>query len=373
MKIAYIFHCFVPSRNANSIHAMNICNELAGMGHDVTAFFPDVAPKEDTKDVYGFYGVKDHFRIERLLFPDFKGRSTFFSLHAIARLKKRKPDLVTGRSVHGCTVAALLGFPTVFDTHGPIWESGGFPLKLFKIMIRQRSFKKMVVNSHALKQIYVQSSIFKGSGFDPRRIEVAHNGSQSFPLDKKAELPGDPARFKAGYFGHLYKGRGIDMIIETARRLQNVDFYIVGGEEKDIAYWKSKAQSANIFFIGFVPYPQVYLYRNACDLLLAPYQEVASPDGVLGNQTPYMNPIKVLEYMSSRKPIIASDLPTIREVLNEKNALLVNCADTAEWEQAIGKLKNEKALASALADQAYADFQAKYTWKARAQKLIDIT
>ncbi|WP_158640553.1 glycosyltransferase [Anseongella ginsenosidimutans] len=352
---------------------MNICNEIAALGHDTTAFFPAIEPKEKVNDVYSFYGVSNLFRIERLFFPAFKGRSTFFSLHFIAKLKKMNPDLVTGRSVHGCTIAALLGYPTVFDTHGPIWESGKFPLKLFRIMIRQRSFKKMVVNSHALKEIYVRSDIFKGSGFDPGNIQVAHNGSQAFPLETQIELPGDKSRFKVGYFGQLYKGRGIDIIINIAQQMSAVDFYVVGGEEKDIIDWKSKIKSKNIYFIGFVPYPEVYKYRNSCDVLLAPYQEITAPEGVTGNQTPYMNPIKILEYMSSRKPVIASDLPTIREVLNEKNSILVDCANSTEWVSAIKRLMVEKTYAKSLAEQSYKEFAECYTWKARAQKLIDIT
>lgn len=371
MRIVYIAHSRIPSRNANSIHVMNICNELAKLGHHVTLLTPHWKETEKTDDVYSFYGVKPDFPVKKLWFPQFiRGASSISGVHAAKKLRSLKPDLVVGRSIYGCAAAAFLGYPVIFDSHSPIWESGRIPLSLFKIMVRQSSFRKLVVNSNALRNIYLASDLFKRTGFDPTSIVVAHNGSNIYSLTDKAELPGEKEKIKVGYFGHLYKGRGIDLIIRIAEKMKEHDFYVVGGEEKDIAYWKAQTNSPNIYFIGFKPYAEVYKYRNSCDILLAPYQKVAAPDAAPGNQTPYMNPIKVIEYMSSRKPVVASNLPAIRELLDEKSAVLAHCEDSGEWIEAIGKLVSDKEFSGKLAAEAYSRFIKDYTWQTRAQKLI---
>lgn len=371
MKIVYISHSRIPSRNANSIHVMNICHELALAGHEVVLLAPDWDNTEEVTDVFSFYGVDDCFSIQKLWFPQrVPGSSTIYGLTVGKALKKLKPDLVIGRSVYGCVIAAISGLKVVYDSHAPIWEGGKLPLYLFRKMVRQPSFRKLVVNSNALKKIYMGSDIFKGTGYDPADIEVAHNGARSYALSDRASLPGDGQKIKVGYFGHLYKGRGMEIIAGLASRVQDADFYIGGGEDSDIAFWKSSIQNENVYFLGYIPHAEVYKYRNSCDILLAPYQKVAAPDQAAGNQSPYMNPIKILEYMSSQKAIIASDLPTIREVLNEKNAILVDCENVEQWAAAVRRLSGDERERRAIAEKAYQDFSANYTWESRARKLI---
>jgi glycosyltransferase involved in cell wall biosynthesis len=88
----------------------------------------------------------------------------------------------------------------------------------------------------------------------------------------------------------------------------------------------------------------------------------------LGDTSKYMSPIKIFEYMSHKKPIIASDLSVIREVLNKNNSLLVDCDNVKSWIRAIKKLKNEKKRHK-LSTQALIDFK-NFTWKNRANIII---
>ena len=82
------------------------------------------------------------------------------------------------------------------------------------------------------------------------------------------------------------------------------------------------------------------------------------------NISDFTSPLKLFEYMSHRKPIIASDLPVIREVLNEKNSILVKCDDIDLWINSIKDLKNLKNR-DLIANQALSDFY-NYNWKNRA-------
>jgi len=79
--------------------------------------------------------------------------------------------------------------------------------------------------------------------------------------------------------------------------------------------------------------------------------------------------LKMFEYMAHKKAIISSDLPVLREVLNESNALLVQCDDFQQWANAIKSLQ-DKNKREKIAQKAYDDFITGYTWKIRAEQVL---
>ena len=64
--------------------------------------------------------------------------------------------------------------------------------------------------------------------------------------------------FLCGYVGHLYEGRGIEVIIELAQRLPDVGFFVVGGTETDIRKYKRLYDLNNLAFLGFMPHPRSF-------------------------------------------------------------------------------------------------------------------
>ena len=84
----------------------------------------------------------------------------------------------------------------------------------------------------------------------------------------------------------------------------------------------------------------------------------------------YASPLKLFEYMASGRPIIASDLPALREVLNDKNALFFRPEDTTDLARAVKMLKSSPMLGYHLSRQALADVK-EYTWGKRAKKILE--
>jgi len=83
----------------------------------------------------------------------------------------------------------------------------------------------------------------------------------------------------------------------------------------------------------------------------------------------YTSPLKLFEYMAAGRPIVASDLPSLREVLSHShNAWLVPPDDPAALAGALCTVRDDPALGSRLAAQASADIAA-YTWDGRARRL----
>jgi glycosyltransferase involved in cell wall biosynthesis len=103
------------------------------------------------------------------------------------------------------------------------------------------------------------------------------------------------------------------------------------------------------------------LYQKASDVLMMPFPDTP-------HYRNHMSPVKMFEYMAAKRPIIASNLPTIREVLNDKNAILVPPGDPTELARVLSDLASKSAL-EAITDQAYTDVQG-YSWNARTQKIL---
>jgi glycosyltransferase involved in cell wall biosynthesis len=85
----------------------------------------------------------------------------------------------------------------------------------------------------------------------------------------------------------------------------------------------------------------------------------------------FTSPLKLFDYMAAGVPIVASDLPALREVLrHEENALLARPGDPDAFAAAVRRLLADPVLAARLGRQARADVDG-YSWDARAHALLD--
>lgn len=184
----------------------------------------------------------------------------------------------------------------------------------------------------------------------------------NLPLDKK--ILGYMGRFKTAGME-----KGIDDILESLKLLndKNIIFMAVGGSEEEIAHYQEKAEKLNIneqvILLGHCEQNKVAIYQKACDVLLMPFpynQHYAY----------FMSPLKMFEYMASKRPIIASNLPSVREVLNETNAILIEPDNPESLTQGIKKSLENKELSDKISKQAYFDAQ-KYSWEQRAKNIVD--
>jgi len=371
MNLVYLCGSIIPSRAANSVHVMKMCQALARNGHSVTLLAPtkrgEYEPGVD--DVFDFYDVERIFELRKLPCPRIKGRSIIYAVAAAWAVQKLRPDLVFGRYVHGCALTAWMGYPTIFECHQPIWEIGTIHHGFFELLRKGASFQKFIVISAALKEIYLEKK-----DMAPSQIIVAHDAADDpGNVDNPVVLSGAREKvLQIGYVGNLYSGKGMSVIAEVAPSMPDLDFHVVGGAEDDIAEWKQRVEAENVIFHGFVDQSEVPRYMTALDVCLLPNQRTVavygSGDADIGR---YTSPLKMFEYMSHGKPIVASDLPVLREVLHDgENALLCDPEDPSAWVEALCRLDEDEGLRHELGDRARRDFKGRYTWESRAEYVL---
>jgi len=188
-------------------------------------------------------------------------------------------------------------------------------------------------------------------------------------LEKFSPKSNKPNGRKIIYIGQLYLWKGIDTLIRAMEYVKDAELHIVGGKLKGIKTLKVMAErlkcNDRITFHGHIPIEQVTEYLKHANVAIIPL----TTDPI---STYFTSPLKLFEYMASKVPIVASDLPSIREILIDKvNAVLVKPEDPKALADGIKRVLDDRKLAQRISDQAYLDVQ-KYTWEERAKGIIEV-
>jgi glycosyltransferase involved in cell wall biosynthesis len=350
------------------------------MGHTIRLAVPGPHPPGLSRgDLSHQYGLEQEFPIEWLpAHPAF--RSYDFGLRAVLWARRWGADMLYTRHPQAAALASLVNLPTILEIHDlPAGRFGGL---LFRAFLRGQGALRIVSITLAL-------ATDLGKRFNvPLGLPFCLIAPDGVDLDRFIDLPKPLAarralvesgvfpqlaleRFTAGYTGHLYAGRGVELLLELASLLPTINVLVVGGEPGDLQRLEEVVAQkglTNFFLAGFVPNAELPRYQAACDVLLMPYQaRVAASSG--GDIARYLSPMKLFEYMACQRPILCSDLPVLREVLNEENALLLPPQEITAWAEAIMRLAEDANLRNALAERAYQDVQ-QHTWERRAALIV---
>jgi glycosyltransferase involved in cell wall biosynthesis len=372
MKIVYISVSSIPSDRANSIQVMKVCQALAQAGQQVNLLTPAVQAEDPGWEVLArHYGLSTSFDIQFLrLLPVWDRRG--FAWQAVRRARNLNADLIYTRTLPPAVLGLLAHIPVILEMHqqpggsfGPIW---------YRQFLVLPGKKRMVPITRALKSALEHR-------FQPmlpeNQVVVAPSGVD---LERYLNLPDPeiarsqlklPSGWTIGCSGHLYKGRGMELVIELARRMPDVHFLWAGGNLQDVESWQQRLKQLdikNITLTSFVPNRELPLYQAACEVLLIPYEKNFSNSGG-ENIADVSSPMKVFEYMAARRVIVSSDLPVLGEVLNPANAILCPPNDPDAWEKALRQLQLDPQTGQRLADQALLDVE-RYSWAARCRNIL---
>lgn len=368
MKIVYISSSTIPSQAANSIHVMKMCQAFSRNGHQVTLIAKQ-GEQCDWSEIKQGYGIDFHFSCERIALNGMRGQGYIYAWQAVNKAIKLKPDIIYCRNLAAALIATLRGYKVIFESHAPILDSGVVANNLFKRLLKSANLVKMVVITKTLANYYRTQYCVPDN-----LLHVAADGADETSNDiQPMQLNGRFGRMQIGYVGHLYSGKGMEIVLPLARLCSHADFHIVGGTDKDLSYWGGQADNIpNITFHGHVAHYQTTAYIQAFDVVLLPNQAKVNTHGKgehdIGQWT---SPLKAFEYMAAGKPIIASNLSVLREVLSHnKNALLAECGDIEQWCTAVRQLTNEPNVRAQLGQNAQQLFLAKYTWQKRSEQIL---
>jgi glycosyltransferase involved in cell wall biosynthesis len=395
MNIALIAPTEIPARRANTVQVMKMAQALATTGQNVTVYSP-LSSTTDRCTLPSWEQLAQHYGLTGSLSPAQEFPLTWlsaatnlrrydYSLKAVLESRKNLCDLIYTRLIQAAALASLLGIPTILEVHD--LPKGRSAATNFRLFLGGRGRCRLVMITRALADDLVRYfeiptpgepaagifSVILPDGVDMERYEklpepqAARMALRQEAGNENLELE----QFTIGYTGHLYAGRGVEFILDLAERLPDIQFLLAGGEPADVERNRQVARRRElkrVILTGFVPNAALPTYQAACDVLLMPYGEkVAASSG--GDIARYLSPMKLFEYMACNRPVIASDLAPLQEILNASNALLLPARNLEAWSEAILHLRNHPEEGAKLAAQARLD-AVQYSWEKRAERLL---
>lgn len=377
MRIHFISGSLLPSMEASAVNVMQTCAALAQDGHEVTLFARRNGT-DDVDEVLARYGVPKTVRLVLLGSPlpprdlwirkeDGADRNLRYPLAVLRALRARpSPDLIYGRHLYSMLLASLAmpDVPMVFELHQVRSNRIG---RLAERWLFQRP---AFIGAAAISEALIADYRALYADLAGLELFLVRNGAD-WPRGSVAPVSpgGRPGVRRIGYAGSLFQGKGMETVAALAARLPGMDFHVVGGTAADIEHWRAcTSGSPNIIYHGFVDNARVPAFLAAMDVLLAPPRIQVSP--MTGRDFGrWESPLKIFQYMAAGKPIIASDIPIVREILEDGvTALLAAPEDTDAWVAALRRLE-DPALARRLASSARADAAHRFSWANKARTI----
>jgi len=362
MRIVCISAAQIPSDTANSIQVMKVCQAFAQLRHDVTLLVPGNQPSEIShQQMQSQYGLQESFPIEWLAVRNRR----LFPWEAVRRARRLAPDLLYAWPLQSAVLGLLSGKPSLLELHDfPAGRFGPFWLRLFLIFPGRKRCLPITEALRCALHLPEEQTVIAPDGVDIERYRDLPDADSA---RRQLNLPEAPTVLCTG---HLYEGRGADMFLKLARKFPQAEFVWVGGRPADVEAWKGRATNlANVTFTGFVPNERIPLYQSAADVLLMPYGRAVSTSSG-GNTAEICSPMKMFEYMAAGRAILTSDLPVLREVLDETKAVFSPLEQVEAWEAALGGLLADPQRRQALGQRARSAVE-QYSWVKRAQRVLE--
>lgn len=379
MRLLYLAHIRLPSEKAHTFQIMRMCAAFASAGAEVTLVVPDRATPI-TQDPFDFYGLPCNFEIVKVKSRDALRLRwlpgplvlawSFFSFWRAARAwaaRQKNPFQVW--YTRESWLLPLLGRRGIVA-----YEAHDLPGRgLWWLRRGLHASNIVIATSDALRQQLVRL------GFPEERTLVERNGVDIVPVPPRDRaLLGLPEGVRiALYAGQLHEWKGIATLLAASRMLPpDIQIVIVGGTHEDVQRWSSRLErgltsatpnkervpDARVTFITQRPHAEVARYLAAADVCVVP------TSGRTREAQQFTSPIKLFEYLSAGCPVVASDLPSIREIVSDDIVTLVAPDDPKALAEGICRAldasdrERRVAASRALVQQ--------FSWDERAKRIL---
>jgi len=371
----FVMHARMPTEKAHGLQIAKTLEALTANGEYATLWIPRRAQKL-LDDITAYYGLNTTFPVRRFGIPNFLRLSSVLGsfafwldalgfMIALSVTHCDKEGIYYTRNAEIAWLLKRRGCRVFYEAH--VWPSS--KQSLFKYFLR--NIDGIICNSEGTANAYRQAGL--------KNIHVVRNGVDldAFLIETPAEearalleLPHEKKIVM--YVGAFYAWKGVSFLLETWKKYfheqSDMVLVLVGGGKEELKRhggYEAYASCANIILVAHEAASRIPLYLRAADVLVLPNQPLTE------ESSNFTSPIKLFEYMASSRPIIASDLPSIREILGDENGLLAAPKEHGALASGISFLLAHKGEASQYTFRARSMVMG-YSWSARADRLSSI-
>ncbi len=362
MKILYIANIRLPTEKAHGIQIMKMCEAFAHAGAEVELVVPN-RRTPITEDPFDFYGVEHNFSITHipiLEFPlwipgAFRLQTFIFSFTTARWIKKnRTPDVIYMRGEVLLLLARLLPAPIklIWETHIKPGHPRRYYTAVHKLLGVVAVTKYFANEIPILWNISPEQVCYAPDGVQVKAFNIRWSKNEvreklQLPINKKIVL----------YVGSDLPWKGLWYLRAAGELLPDEYLIVFVGPIKP-----DRNTSKKYVFAGVQPPQDVPLWLAAADIL------VLTGDPASEISKHYTSPMKLFEYLAAGKPIVAMNLPSFREILDESTAYFAASNDPYNIAHAVQKATDDSenttvaARAKSLAE--------KYSWSVRGAHIL---
>lgn len=389
MRLLYVANARIPTEKAHGLQIMHNCEAFADNGADVTLWTArraNVPELRHVDDPWAYYGVRRNFELHHVPCLDVQlwandrpvlrtaayllQTATFLIALSVWALIHRA-DVYYSRELAVVLLLSLLrpGRKIAYEPHR--LSASGIGRRLQRLAV-QRAAAVFPVTGAMAKALAER-------GGDTTRIHPAHDGLRR---ERFESLPGQAAAraqigwpedaFIVGYVGRLHTmsmDKGVGTLVQALAQVEGVSLALVGGPD-DMAdalrqtWCDLGLPESHFLYAGQVPAGDVPLYLSAFDVCAMPFPWTT-------HFAYHASPLKLFEYMASGRAVVASDLPSVAEVVRDgETALLVPPGDVAALAAAVTRLRDDPDLRLRLGRCAREQALTRHTWDARAAMIL---
>ncbi|MEH2302097.1 MAG: glycosyltransferase [Nostoc sp.] len=328
LKKHYIFFIGedLPQPEAHLVQSTNAANAAANLGYSTVLVYPDkkvkvinianlarpFQPRQTPIELIKYYNLHDKLKVAPLPMPwpidhfrsKFADSNTIASKYYLPFHILPTTKLVHSRNWNFVKAAIKNGVPAIYEHHHH--EDKPFEPEIVKSPLLQIAVT--VVDT-------IRESMIK-NGMPPEKVIKLHNGFNGLFMQRQPEkaaewrkkLLRDENQNLVVYAGALQQFKGIDVLIDVANEMPNVQFACAGGKPAEVEYYQQlvkEKQVDNIKFLGYVLHNELASLLQAADVLAHPHCS--------GKAATFTSPLKLFDYFASGTPIVATEIPSLVE------------------------------------------------------------
>jgi glycosyltransferase involved in cell wall biosynthesis len=386
MRLFIIYGRQLDLFNGSNVHAIEVFNNLQNLGVDAFLFSKSSKAGNLKKRENIIEIPSTHFDFPFANYLNIIIYQISLLTHLIYYSIKLRPDLfytrLAGNSIAPAIVSSLLRISQVGEINGitidemEIQGASIFKMKLAQFLenINFATCKKLVAVTGGVKQRLMD--LYAIPEF---QIVVINNGANTklfSPMDRnkaKSELKLDNSLQYVCFVGNLIYWQGVEYLIKASplilKKYPNTRFLVVGDgvmKEELMQLANDLGSLDKVLFVGRVPYEKVPVYINASDICVAPF--IRERNSKIG-----LSALKTYEYLACGKPLIASRIPGVKELIESSGGgISVRPEDPEELSTAVIKLLPDENTRNQMGKKGRKYIIENHSWESVARKVRDI-
>jgi glycosyltransferase involved in cell wall biosynthesis len=385
MSKNYIFFTksTLPQPEAHIVHDVNTANAVANLGYptilvyikktsesyNLLDWIQPFKPQKPSAELVKYYQISDRLKTISLAMPwpisggnnKWLNYSSYICKYYFPKYIFPKTKVLHTLDWNLIKVAIRSGIPVIYEREHNQYnkyepEIVNHPLFQVAITVADSVRDNMIVMGMPAQKI-VKLPLSFNSSFLIRNPTAAAQWREKLLKDKRQYL--------VVYSGGLYSFKGVDLLLDVAKNLPQIQFAFAGGKPEQLQNYRQqivRKQLDNVIFLGYIQHESLPSLLQAADILAHPH--------LSGAASTFTSPLKFFEYLASGTPIVATEILPLKEF--QAQNIIAGWCETDRVE-AYTKCLAETLTKYPRQENGYLEqleFARQFSWESRLEKIL---